>query len=73
MANNVTFKAGEIIFQEGTEAEAFYVIRSGKVRISRGSAVLDDIGSNAFFGEMSLIDNCPRSATATALEYTEGV
>lgn len=73
MANNVQFKAGEIIFREGDVAAAFYVIRSGKVRITRGDTVLDEMGRNAFFGEMALIDEAPRSATATALEPTECV
>lgn len=71
MANQVVFKAGQVIFREGDEPIALYVIRAGKVRITRGDVVLDELGRNAFFGEMSLIDEAPRSATATALEETE--
>lgn len=73
MANNITFRAGDVIFREGDKAESFYVVRSGKIRISSGDTVLDDIGRNAFFGEMALIDESPRSATATALEDCECV
>ena len=73
MANNVTFKTGEIIFREGAVPTALYIIRTGRVRISRGNAVLDELGANAFFGEMALIDQAPRCATATALEDTECV
>lgn len=71
MSENVKFEAGELIFKEGDKATVFYVIRSGKVRITRNGIVLDEIGRNAFFGEMSLIDGRPRSASATALEPTE--
>lgn len=73
MANQVIFKTGQVIFREGDEPIALYVIRSGKVRITRGEVVLDELGRNAFFGEMSLIDEAPRSATATAAEETECV
>lgn len=73
MANNVIFRAGDVIFREGDQADAFYVVRSGKIRISQGDTVLDDLGRNAFFGEMALIDDGPRSATATALEESECV
>lgn len=71
MTTNVNFKAGELIFREGDEATALYVICTGKVRLTRNHAVLADLGRNAFFGEMSLIDNRLRSATAIALEPTE--
>lgn len=73
MANNVTFKAGEIIFREGAVPTALYIIRRGKVRITRGHVVLDELGANEFFGEMAIIDLSPRCATATALEETECV
>ena len=48
-----------------------YVVRSGKVGILAGGAVLENIGPNGTFGEMALIDGALRSATAVAREPTE--
>ncbi|MCH2546934.1 MAG: cyclic nucleotide-binding domain-containing protein [Alphaproteobacteria bacterium] len=73
MAMNVTFKAGQVIFREGDQADAFYVLRTGKIRITRGGVLLEEIGRDAFFGEMALIDTGGRSATATAVIETECV
>ncbi len=61
-----TFRAGEIIFQEGDPAEEFYVIKSGTVEIRLGNRLLDTLNEHSIFGEMALIDTAPRSATAVA-------
>ena len=69
-----TYKAGDIIFKEGTHGVAVYVLNSGKVEISKTvgdkKIVLDLLGPGDIFGEMSFLDTAPRSATATALEET---
>ena len=59
-------KAGEIIFKEGDEAEHLFVIKSGQVRIQLGNRTLSELSANSIFGEMALIDDAPRSATAIA-------
>ena len=61
-----SFKAGEVIFQQGDAAEEFYVIQSGTVEIRLGNRVLDTLPELSIFGEMALIDRSPRSATAVA-------
>jgi CRP-like cAMP-binding protein len=60
------FTAGEVIFYEGDRAEAFYVIRHGRVEIRTGNRLLETLGPNEIFGEMALIDSAPRSADAVA-------
>ncbi|HEX2448498.1 MAG TPA: cyclic nucleotide-binding domain-containing protein [Methyloceanibacter sp.] len=60
------FSAGEVIFREGDKADTMYVIRSGEVVIERAGQVFASLTSGAIFGEMALIDNSPRSATARA-------
>ena len=64
-------KAGSIIFREGDEANEFFVIRSGEVRIQLGNRTLTELSADNIFGEMALIDNQPRSATAVAITDVE--
>ena len=59
-------KAGEIIFKEGDEAHQLFVIKSGEVAIQSGNRTLAELFTNHIFGEMALIDDAPRSATAVA-------
>jgi len=60
------YKAGETIFREGDRGSEFYVIQRGRVRILSGNRLLETLGENEIFGEMALIDDSPRSATAAA-------
>ncbi len=68
-------KPGEVIFREGDESIEAYWITSGRVEITvrSGSVGLPvaRLGPGEIIGEMGLIDNKPRSATATALGSTE--
>ena len=61
------FKAGETIFNEGDAAAEVYVVWSGRVGIQLGDRLIDTLEANEIFGEMALIDDEPRSATAVAL------
>ena len=69
-----TFKQGDRILTEGRAGDALYVIWSGRVRVSRKfdqeSFVLTELGPYDFFGEMSLIDDSPTSATVDAIVET---
>ena len=61
------FKAGTTIFQEGEQAHELFVIKSGDVRIQIGNRTVSELSADHIFGEMALIDDGPRSATAIAL------
>ena len=72
--NNVEtrfFKAGSIIFHQGDVANEMFVIKAGAVRIQLGNRTLSELPTESIFGEMALIDNEPRSATAVAITDVE--
>jgi signal transduction histidine kinase len=67
--------AGTLIFQEGDDADCFYLIAGGCVRVSkrgRGGKqeTLSHFRRDDFFGEMAIFDPAPRSAQATTTEAT---
>lgn len=65
-------KQGEVLFQEHDEGDFAYLVEQGRVRVSlradSGELRLADLGPGDLVGEMALIDNAPRTATAVALE-----
>ena len=60
------FKAGDVIFREGDPAQELFIIQSGEVEIRLGNRILETLPPYSIFGEMALIDQAPRSATAVA-------
>lgn len=65
------FSLGQVIFSEDQPADALYVVVSGVVQVSKKNAegkeeMLSYVQAGEMFGEMSLLDAQPRSATATA-------
>jgi CRP-like cAMP-binding protein len=62
------FQPGQIIVTQGTPGQAFYMITAGRVEILRDSVSLGTFGPGDFFGEMSLLDSAPRSATIRAID-----
>jgi CRP-like cAMP-binding protein len=69
------FNSGQIIFHMGDPAGLLYIITSGKIRIAYASsdgqeAVLAILGAGDFFGELALLDDSPRSASAESMETT---
>ena len=69
-----TCPAGEKFFKEGEEGNRAYVVQAGEVEITKStgdgdedkSIVLGTIGKGGIFGEMALIDDQPRMASARA-------
>ncbi len=63
---------GDVIFHQGDEGPALYIIDDGAVEISygegRGRVLLATLYPGQYFGELSLFDGSPRSATATAMK-----
>ena len=71
------YKAGATLFVEGMKGEILYVVLQGKVDIckktNKDELVIASMGPGEFFGELSLIDSAPRSATARVVEDSEMV
>lgn len=63
----------EVIFDEGEEGQALYVVLRGRVLICKQAGTqiqrIAEIPSGALFGELALLDGIPRSAQARALEH----
>jgi CRP/FNR family transcriptional regulator, cyclic AMP receptor protein len=66
------FKAGSTLFLEGMKGDLFYIVKTGQVEILKkkdGEEVhIASLGPGQFVGEMSIIDDEPRSATAKITE-----
>lgn len=76
MTETVKFKKNEVIFKEGDVGNTMYDIICGSVGIYSGYGtkeqnLLTKLGAEDFFGEMGMIEDLPRSATAVALEATD--
>jgi CRP/FNR family transcriptional regulator, cyclic AMP receptor protein len=69
-----TYDTDELIFEEGQPGAALFLILDGKVAVEvfreTNTTRLAVLEKGAFFGEMALLDETPRSATARALERT---
>lgn len=66
-AEATVYPAGAVIFREGDPGEHLYAIQEGRVELRVGGHVLAVLDAGEIFGEMALIDQVPRSATAVAL------
>ena len=77
LATQRNFKEGEVIIKQGAPGSGLFVILSGTVTVTSKprsglhSSPLNNLGKGEFFGELSLLDGHPRSATVTAASETE--
>lgn len=69
--SEISVKAGSLLFKEGDSSRDVYIVKEGSLSISqrRGSIQVElaRLQDRAVFGEMSLLDNQPRSATVRAI------
>lgn len=64
--NTQDFKNGEVIFREGELGEVMYVVLEGQVELKLEGVTVNQVGAGEIFGEMALVDDSNRSATAHA-------
>ena len=60
------FAAGQPVFVEGAAADGMYSVLNGEVEIFKNGKVRETVRSGGFFGELALLDDQSRSATAVA-------
>jgi CRP/FNR family cyclic AMP-dependent transcriptional regulator len=65
-AKEVEHQPGHVIAREGDRGIGFFLVLEGEARVSRGGKGLAKLKPGDFFGEVSLLDRGPRTATVTA-------
>jgi CRP/FNR family transcriptional regulator, cyclic AMP receptor protein len=74
-ADRLKFDAGQVIFNAGDVGDSAYVIIEGTVEISvptpSGPIVINEMGKNDLLGEIAIVGEVPRTATAKALSKLE--
>ena len=68
-----SFRAGQLIFQKGDVGFELFVIRQGEVELRVDGRVLRTLTTGNIFGEMALVDDSTRSATAIAVSDVQVV
>lgn len=66
ISKEVSHPAGKTVLEEDQSAVGFHLILSGEAEAMHGGRVVNTMGPGDYFGEMSLIDGKPRSATVVA-------
>ena len=67
----VRYQSGASIMKEGQAGIYMYVVKTGRVIIAIRDKVVEAVGPGGTFGEMALVDQSPRVASATAETYSE--
>lgn len=61
-----SFAPGQTIFRAGEPGDNLYIVAEGQVDIVAGGQIIETVGPGGILGELAMIDDKPRSATATA-------
>jgi len=76
LASRRRYPKDTVVFFENEEGDFFFIIVDGRIKVTilgddGREIILSMLGPGDFFGEMALLDNEPRSATAIAVEESE--
>jgi CRP-like cAMP-binding protein len=72
-AEPVRLPAGSVLFREGDDGDAFFVVLEGTAEVRKGQSdrKVNALGPGAWFGELALLDAAPRSASVVAATELE--
>jgi CRP/FNR family transcriptional regulator, cyclic AMP receptor protein len=73
LTEEVHFKPGEIIFEEGQPGDAFYLLLSGRVFIEKNDNILREMKEKEAFGTLEVLDFHPRAVTAKAVDQVRAL
>jgi CRP-like cAMP-binding protein len=65
-SDEIAVKAGKVLVEEGKPGHEFFLIEDGTAEVRRNHRKVARLGRGQFFGELSLLDRGPRSATVVA-------
>src|SRR5258708_12780497 len=68
---NVTFGAGNVVFNKGDPGSCMYIVQSGVIEMMIGDKVIEVCGPNEAIGFMSMIDSPPTTSTAPAKDASQ--
>jgi CRP-like cAMP-binding protein len=74
MLHEREYLADEVVFDEGEQGYALYIVRTGRVLIcrkGRPDSPIAELGAGSFFGDLALLDSAPRAAQARTLEASQ--
>jgi len=69
-AEVIDFPPGHYIVRQGQVGTGFYIVARGRVSVIRGTTTMTHLGPGEFFGELSVLDQQPRTAHVVADEPT---
>lgn len=69
--NRIQIPAGKAIFEAGQPGNEMYIVTAGKVELRADGKVLETLEAGGVFGEMALVDDEPRAASAFAVSDCE--
>jgi len=64
--DEVSLKPGQTVIREGQPTDAFFILLSGTVNVTRGEKPAAQLGPGDFFGEIGMLDQGPATATVVA-------
>jgi CRP-like cAMP-binding protein len=76
IAHQRTYQNDEFVFRKGQPGAALFIVKSGKINIidhdeNNQAYIITTLADHTFFGELALLDDAPRSASAVAAKSTE--
>ncbi|HIA29386.1 MAG TPA: cyclic nucleotide-binding domain-containing protein [Candidatus Marinimicrobia bacterium] len=70
IADTINLESNEVVFEDGDPGDSMFIIVDGEVRIHKEGKEIATLGDSEFIGEMAILDQEPRSASATTQEET---
>lgn len=66
LSDVVHYPEGKVICEEGSTGREFFLVIDGKAAVKKGKRTVATVGPGSYFGELSILDGAPRSATVVA-------